>query len=299
MNESIGLGAAVLSALSWAISIVWFQAAIDRFGAGACNLLKAVIGAVAFSAVWALRLSLGATTMPEPNVVYALVISGIIGFALGDLAFFAAIKLIEARLATLWQSTYPLLLLVISFFIGDGRLESLEIVGVILVVLGVLDVSRRQGRTLHVGGRVLFFGILCGLGAATGQAVGLVITDGVMDGIDVLSAAAIRISGAAAALLLGYIVRGRGAATMRLLTNREFLKLAIGPITLGTIFGISMMMVAIDLARPAPAGALMSLTPVFLVPLTTLVRGEPFDGRVLMGTAIAVAGVIAIASAQA
>lgn len=299
MTEAVGLVAAVVSALSWAISIVWFQAALDRFGPGACNLLKAVLGAAFFGLIWVVRTAAGAVDLPDRDVVIALAASGVIGFALGDLAFFAAMRLVGARLGTLLQSTYPLFLLAFSFFDGAARLVPLETLGVVLVVAGVLDVSNRQGRVLSVTGRVFLLGILAGLAASLGQAAGLLITDDVMSRVDVLTASAIRLGGAAAGLMIGYAVTGRGGFAAKLMVDRTFLRLAFGPIAIGTFLGISAMMVAIDLARPAPAGALMSLTPVFLVPLTTLMRGEHYDARVLIGTIVAVAGVVAIALAQA
>lgn len=296
MTETLGLCAAVTSALCWAISIVKFQDALDARGPGPCNFYKATLGAVFFSLIALVKIVLDTDLLPDLGIWIALLASGVVGFAIGDLLFFTSMRLVGARQGTLLQSTYPLFLLVFSFTDPEDHLTLLETWGVCIVVVGVLDVSRHQGRATGAAGRVLLFGTLAGLGAALGQAVGLVIAHDALDRCDFLVASAIRLIGASGGMWIGYAIRGNPTGPVRLLFDREMFRLSWWAIVIGTFFGIAAMMLAIALARTATAGALMSLTPVFLVPLTSLMRGDPWDLRVLLGITIAVTGVILVVS---
>ena len=81
---------------------------------------------------------------------------------------------------------------------------------------------------------------------------------------------------------------------LKLLRERDGGRRAVEPIFLGTFLGVLCMTVAIDESPEAVAGAILSLTPVFAVPLSYWLFGEPVRWQTLIGTCIAAGGVALI-----
>ena len=289
-----GVLAALASCATWAISTAWFQRSIRDYGAFATNLFKAAVAGTLFLLVALGRLTAAGPAAPGGADTINLMLSGMAGLALGDWALFAAMPRIGPRLAMLVQSTFPVFLMVISFFGAGPRLTTPETMGVLLVVGGVMHVialSRRDGR--HPG-RDLKAGIALGLLAAVGQAVGILLAHDALSRADVVWGAALRLHGATLGLIVLQACRGRLRPTFHHFGDRTVWRLTMMPTLLGTFGGIFFMTLAIALGKPAVTGALISLTPVFMVPVSVLLLGERFDWRVLLGTTIATAGVILV-----
>jgi drug/metabolite transporter (DMT)-like permease len=54
------------------------------------------------------------------------------------------------------------------------------------------------------------------------------------------------------------------------------------------------MMLAIGLGKTAIIGALLSFTPVFLVPMSAFIEKTRLDWRIFAGTVVAIAGVVLV-----
>jgi drug/metabolite transporter (DMT)-like permease len=296
MTEIFGSLAGVAASLSWAISILLFERALRRYGALVCNLFKAVFAAVLFVLSSACLFFVWDYGLPTIDARTALFISGVIGMAFGDFAFFQAIVHLGPRQAALIHSTNPVFLLLFSLWVPSDTLTTLEMLGVLVVILAVGDVTRNQKRRNGQHQKNWTAGLVWGFLAAISQAVGIVVAkDAAMEN-HAIHTGMFRLLGASMGMILGLVVLTKGRAAIAKLKEPELFRLAGLPVVLGTFFGIMAMMVAIAASKPAVAGATLSLAPVFLVPLTAWKLKERIPIRILIGTIFALIGVIMISS---
>src|ERR1044071_3358577 len=87
-SNSIGILAALGSAASWALGAVLFKQVGEKLSSPAMTLVKSFISAALLGLV---LLVIGYTKVP-PNALGLLVLSGVLGIAIGDTLFFAALK---------------------------------------------------------------------------------------------------------------------------------------------------------------------------------------------------------------
>src|SRR5207248_11515180 len=113
---------ALATAFLWTMSSLSFEAASRRAGSVAVNLIRLVIA-------FALLCVLGAVTRGKPLPTDAsayqwkwLLISGFVGFFIGDLCLFRALVLLGARLCTLIMSLAPIIAAIVGYcWLGERR----------------------------------------------------------------------------------------------------------------------------------------------------------------------------------
>lgn len=136
-------------------------------------------------------------------------------------------------------------------------------------------------------------GLLLGLGAATGQAVGLVLSKrGMVGNFSAISGNVIRMVIAALFLWVVTFFQGQARPTIQQLSDhpRSIWFIAAGMIA-GPILGVSLSLYAVQNANVGIASTLMALPPVFLLPIGYFVFKERFSWSAIAGTALALAGV--------
>ena len=295
MSNSIGFAGALGAALLWAFTLTQFQGVVRNHGAFPCNFFKSVAATAMFwLTLLALTLFSPWTRSPITSDIILLMVSGIAGMAFGDLALFIAIRHVGARQATILHSTSPIFLVGMTFLALDESLSTLELLGISLIVGGVLEVTRLQGRVVEVTKEATWRGVGWGLAAALGQAAGILLARDALQRCDFMSGATWRLTGAVIGQIVVLLVMGQFGRAIHVMTSAELWRCMILPTFLGTYCGIICMMLGITYAKAAVVGSLMALTPVFLVPFSVLLLGERFDTRILLGTIIAVVGVIVI-----
>ncbi len=294
--EHLGVIAALGSCMLWAWSATHFQPAVRRWGPFSCGLFKTFLATMLFG-LTALALS---ANQPMPwgtrDDGWALALSGFLGMALGDWALLAAIGHLGVRQAMLIHGTSPVFLLLWSVLGPGDPLGIPDITGIVLVVGGVSMVTVAQGLepTHTPKGRAL--GILFGFLAAVGQAAGILIAKDSFTGFHIISASGIRLAGALTGLLVIQLLRGRLRLSVSLMMRREMWSVLLRPAFVGTYLGVLLMMTAINNTPAAVAGALLSTTPLFVIPFAFSILGERTRWPVLLGTAVAVAGVATISA---
>src|SRR5207248_901079 len=87
-SKTIGIIAALGSAFSWALGAVVFKKLGDQLSSPAMTLVKSFISAALLGLV---LLVIGYTSL-NASALGLLILSGVLGIALGDTLFFAALK---------------------------------------------------------------------------------------------------------------------------------------------------------------------------------------------------------------
>ncbi|GAA4812663.1 hypothetical protein GCM10011365_20590 [Marinicella pacifica] len=140
-----GLGEilSLLCALLWAIAVICYRKAGEHSSVSAMNLFKIVLTFVLM--IPTLYFTDGFVP-PELSGEdwMILLISGFFGIMLADMFYLRALQLIGAGLTGITGSLYSPFVVFISFFYLSERLNGWQIMGMILVMLGVAIISLRK-----------------------------------------------------------------------------------------------------------------------------------------------------------
>jgi drug/metabolite transporter (DMT)-like permease len=222
-----------------------------------------------------------------------LCLSGIIGLSLGDAFLFQSFVSVGTRLGTLLLSLAPVFGSIIAWILFDEVLSVLQITGIVLTLAGIawVVVSHQVPSDTPRGHtqRGVIFGILAGLG----QAVGLVLSkEGMSGGLSPFQANEIRMLAAVSFSWILAIVAGKAGSTFQDLRGKPRILglLALGAFV-GPVLGVVSSLIAIQYVEIGIASTLNALTPVIILPISYFVLKEKIGWQAVLGTVLAIAGV--------
>jgi drug/metabolite transporter (DMT)-like permease len=230
-----------------------------------------------------------------------IVLSGVVGLALGDLFYFHSLAVLGPRLGTLLMATFPVFVVFGDGFVRGrwpGWLDGIFMTAIVLGVMVVL--TGKKGEWRGAGGR-RWVAVVAGVLGAVGQGAGIVIVKMAGDvatagDLDPLSITLVRMI---AGLIGMAVIRGAqrpwretGAAPRRM-SSKAFWLILVG-VVFGPTLGVWLSMVAVDLIEAARAAVLIALTPVLMLPIVWIGWGERPTLRGWVGTVAAFAGTAAL-----
>lgn len=291
--------ACLASALLWASAVVVFRTAIARHGAGVVNTLKGVLATAALAATVAGLGSWSDLGTGRPADLMFLALSGLAGITIGDTALFAAVTRIGVHRSMLLQTTAPLFTAAIAAFLGE-RLSSQQIIGSLVVLVGVAAVVRPQGQAPPVRASMAAVGLGLFLGtiSALGQGSGVVLAKEGLARIPVLHATLVRLAAASAGLLLVTAARGNLPELARALGRRATVARVVPATFVGTYVAMFLLMLGVRLAPASVAAVLLATTPVFTLVLESWVEKRTPTLSEVLGTTLTVAGVALLTTAR-
>ncbi len=287
----LGEIAALTTSVSWTFTAMFFSAASQRVGSFQVNLLRIPLALILLFSSYLLLFGDFTATRFQ---IWMLALSGVIGLAAGDSFLFEAFVHLGARLALLVFSLSPAMAAIIAFLFLHESVSFIAAAGIGVTISGVFLVllEKKSDHQNHAQ-TISIPGVVFALFAALGQAIGLVIAKSALQmEINPLLATVIRMAAATlfiwpAAVLMGKIqnpvklFRDKGRAVLFLLGGTFF----------GPFLGVWLSMVAIKHTNTGVAATLMSLMPVFIIPLEMKIHGTRFSFRAISGTVLTVSGV--------
>lgn len=297
MQSNIGEWAALAVSLFFSGSSTFFTVAAQRYGAMMANRLRLPFALLLVMAlhwvVYGSPLPLGSTGTQW----FWMGLSGLVGFVLGDICLLSGYVYVGARLTMLMMSLAPVIATITGWiFLGDS-LAGWDLFGVALTVSGIMwVVLERSRRVQGVRDPQYFKGILFGMGAATGQALGLVLSkQGLSGGLPPISGNIMRLVAATIAIWLLTLVQGQSRLTIRrFIEQPQALGYLIIGILCGPVVGVSLSLFAVQHANVGIASTLMALPPVILLPVGHFFFKEHISWQAIAGTLVAIAGVALI-----
>lgn len=224
-----------------------------------------------------------------------LALSGVIGIFIGDtILYVALLRMGPRRNGALFSLNAPMAAILGWAVLGEG-LSWRAVLGIALATAGVgLAVLGRPGRS---GGHrfeamkgPIWVGVVCGLVAAAGQAVGSLIARPVMaTGFDPYVASLIRV-GVATICLSAFMtlpvpaIKQRAPVTLRLLAVVALSGL------IAMVIGMTLLMFALQGGKVGIVSTLSSLSPVLILPVLWLATGSRPSAASWAGAAIAALG---------
>lgn len=290
--QYLGEIAAISAAVVWAIATWIYSQFSHRFSALQLNIVKGVVASLMMLAVFPIS-SQSIPSHIETDHLVVLAISGVIGIAIGDSAYFAALKRIGPNKTLLLESLAPPLSGVLALAFLGSELTLQSWLGVLVTTAAVTFVVFQPSTA---GERVRWSGIAFGLLASVCQASGVVISHYALVAGDLppLLGALVRLSIGTMAVCI-VIKSFENAPYMGI--KRHFSEMgskALGwlllAIFVGTFLAIWLQQVALKYANPAIAQTLIATSPLFIL-MIYIVRGDRVGLKPIFGTLTAVFGI--------
>lgn len=292
----MGEVAALVTSFLWSITSILFTQAGRRTTSIVINRLR-LLFAVVFTSI--MHLILLGTLLPisaEPFRWLWLGLSGIVGLSLGDLLLFQAYIMIGPRISTLLMAISPVFTAVAGWFLFSEKLSLFQIGGIILALAGVIWVVLEKPAAENLQHQKDYVrGIALGLGAAVCQSIGMILAkEGLSGDFPAISGVMIRMLIAAISLWGMALIQRQGISSLRVLKDSQARYPIIVASVLGPFLGVWLSMIAIQLSPVGIASTLMALSPIFVLPLSSLVFKERLSVRGVWGTITAIAGIAVI-----
>lgn len=293
MDSLHGEIAALGTALCWSFGSTFFTVGGTRIGSVKVNRVRLAM-AVLFLSITNFAVAgrfLPADAAPERWLWLGS--SGIVGFVLGDAMLFEAFVIVGPRVSMLMMSLVPIMSALLGWIFLGEVLNAPEILAITMTVGGILWVVADTNRDdTWARGRRLAWGVMLALGGALGQTFGLVLSKKGLDGgFPALSGNLMRVLCATAVIWILALATGKAWPTIQSMRDRKALSAVIGGAAFGPYMGVWLSLVSIKYARLGIATTLMSLAPIFLIPISHWVFKERITVQAVLGTIVALTGV--------
>jgi drug/metabolite transporter (DMT)-like permease len=190
-------------------------------------------------------------------------------------------------------SLAPIFGSIIAWIFFGETLTLMQIIGIVLALAGIgwVVMSHEEAANTPHGHtrRGVIFGMLAGLG----QAIGLVLAkQGMVNDISPFQANAIRMLAAATFIWIWTVAEGQAKATIKTVREQpKVLKLIALGALVGPLLGVSTSLLAVQHAEVGVASTLMALPPVIVLPISYFVFKEKVGWQAISGTLLAILGV--------
>ncbi|WP_088242610.1 DMT family transporter [Calothrix rhizosoleniae] len=292
LTDIKGEMAALCGAALWAVASLVYGRLGKNIAPLHLNLLK---GAIAI-ALLLITIYFSGGLIPDiaPISIFLLLVSGLMGIALGDTAFFVAINSLGVRRALLMGTLVPPITAIAAMIFLQERLNMLAWWGIFITILGVAWViSERVAETENNYAHHLIKGISYGLLAAIANTIGALLSRVALANTTVtpIWAALLRLIGGEL-VLLGWLYLPQQPSNFQwqILYSRRAIAGIFFAAFIGTYLGIWLQVTAIKFTQTGIATTLLQTSPLFAIPLA-MWMGEKVSWRAIAGVLVSLGGV--------
>lgn len=288
----IGEMLSVAAAILWAFAIVLFKRSGETVHPVALNTFKDGLAVILYVPTLAIAGVSLIQNYPASDYVLLLV-SGVIGIAVGDTLLFKSLNTIGAGASALVSCLYSPFIIGLSFVWIGERLTWLQLVGVVLIISAVLETTRTGNRKISDVRRNLF-GVAWGILAVAAMAVGVVMIKPLLDEAPVLWVLQIRLIGGVAALLLFLAInpaRGRILSTLLIRKSRGYTFVSS---MIGGYVAMLIWLGGIKFTKASIAAALNQTNTIFVLVFAALILRERITAGRIIAILLAVTGALLV-----
>ncbi|MFX0060358.1 MAG: DMT family transporter [Candidatus Heimdallarchaeota archaeon] len=322
----IGEIIAILAVLTFVGSNVLYRKTEKEASPTFINFIRTAIGTVTFIIIsLILRIFLLIFSLPW-DLWIILFLSFLFGQVIGDTSYFYAQKILGTTIALAISMTFPLFTFFLSLIFLNRPFEILMIVSLLLIGIGITiignskikstndfslknrgQINKKTNKLTKFSSSYIFKGLLYGLLASVGWAIGLVIIDYATNRIDSI----LNLQGNSS--IIGNVIRFPFALSIlaimvfrekfvftknKLSINRRRSKETWLLLTIASIIGTSLGAYFYTEAARIAGANIMSLlatsSPLFALPLTYWINNEKITKQGFIGVILTIVGVIII-----
>lgn len=290
MGNHTGEFAALVTTVLWTVTALSFEQAAKRVGSLAVNIFRLSLALVFYCILSLFR---SGHLFPDNIDLHGwiwLSVSGIIGFVFGDYCLFSAYALIGSRIANLLMALAPPLATLFGWMIIGEKFSFRGLLGMAVTLIGiVIVVLRRPGNKFNFHYSVK--GLLLGLGAAAGQAIGLVFSKFGMRDADPFTSSQIRVISGTIGFVVLFSILNKWSLLKPVFQRPSTLGFVSAGSFFGPFLGVSFSLMAVKYTTTGIASTIMALVPVLLIPPAIFLLKEKVTWREVLGSVLAVCGV--------
>ncbi|MBQ9362205.1 MAG: DMT family transporter [Bacteroidaceae bacterium] len=307
LGELISLGVALL----WTVSALAAEVATKRAGVLVLNVWRMALAFLVSALLFWVTTGQALPVMAGLDAWLWLLLSGFVGYFLGDWCLFNSYIVIGSRLGQLFMTLAPAFT---AFFawVMIGQTLSWNSLTAMLVTLAGIGIAVTDSGGTEDGEPVRLKGVLLGIGAALGQGLGLVMskigidhfTSNISPGqleefgfVLPFGSNLIRCIAGTVCYLAWYLIRRArrsGSSSphlMSLVHDRKATVALLITLVSGPFLGVALSLAAVQLTAAGIASTLMAMTPIIiLLPSHWLFR-QPITLRAILGALISCVGV--------
>lgn len=291
-QSHLGVLAALATAICWTITAVAFEAAGKKVGSLCVNLIRLFIAFILISIFNFFTRGIFFPTDASGFTWIWLLISGLIGFVIGDLFLFQAYVEIGSRVSQLIMSIVPPITAVTGYILMNEKITLLGFIGMLTTIAGIaLVILTKDSDDKKVTFSHPIKGLLYAFMGALGQAFGLVFGKFGMGSYNPFAATQIRIIAA----ILGFCIVITATKNWNNIYSALKDKNAMKCMSIGSFFGpflgVSLSLLAVQHAPTAIVSTITSITPILIIPAAIIIFKEKIASKEILGSIIALIGV--------
>jgi len=256
------------------------------------NFFKNIVASVLFLATFLVMGQELAHSAPAADYLI-LLLSGVLGIAVGDTLFFKSLNIVGAGLSQIVSLAYSPFVIFFTFTFLHERLTQWDLLGAVLILLGIfLTTTREQEHGLSK--HDLRVGVTLATFAVAINALGITIAKPVLDRSPVLWATAIRLAGGVAALMLLTAFSKRHRRLWNTLRPSRSWRVAIPAAFMGAYLAMFVWVAGVKFTQASTASILNQMSAIFVLPMAAIMLHERITLRKLIAVAMAIAGVVLV-----
>lgn len=287
-GPGIGELCALLSALSWAVGVIFYRQLGATLPPLQLNFLKNLLVMGMLVPTIAIVHGLHPSPLSSAQVATA-VASGVIGIGIADTLYFRALNELGAgRMGVLGNFSSPFVI-ILSFLFLDERLKPLQVVGFVLVSLGVWVAAWPRNEATPRPAHVLR-GFGFALLAIALMAVAIVMVKRVLEAQPLLWVTGWRMLGALLGMAVIALARGEVRYLVPPSVGMPWARLTLAAF-LGQFLAMLLWLAGFKYTLASVAAILNETASVFILLLAAIWLKEPLTRRAAIGVGLTLGGV--------
>jgi drug/metabolite transporter (DMT)-like permease len=280
-------------ALTWALAVILFKRS-DQVEPRAMNLFKNVV-ALGLLVLTMAALGLGIDWTRSGEDWARLLASGVIGIAIADTLFFAALRHMGPGLLAITGCAYAPLVVAFSVMLLGEQIGAAFALGAMLVALGVLVATYQRGEaTPSPDRRRTALAVLMALAAEGFMALGVVLAKPALERSDLLEASLVRLVAGTAALSVLLLRRSNRVGMLGIFRPQAAWVTLVPAVVLGTYLSMILWLGGMKYTTASVSSVLSQMSVIFTLVLARLFLGETLSHRRILGGGAALVGTFVI-----
>lgn len=293
LQSHLGEAAALTTAFCWTITAVAFEAAGKRVGSLAVNFIRLFFAFVFLSTYTFITRGMFLPLDATGSAWFWLLLSGLVGFVIGDLFLFQAYVEIGSRISLLIMSAVPPITAITGFLLMGERITPLGFAGMFITIGGIaLVILSKNTDDKKVCLSRPVKGLLYAFIGALGQTFGLVFSKVGMGGTySPFAATQIRLIAAFIGFAIVITVSKNWSKQFEALKDNKALQaISIGAF-FGPFLGVSFSLLAVQYTATGIVSTITSVSPILIIPASIVIFKEKVLPKEILGAFISIIGV--------